>query len=47
MLALVDTGSPVSFTKLNIFERYIGPSNLKLIPIESKLRNLNDNLLEV
>ncbi|XP_011869954.1 PREDICTED: uncharacterized protein LOC105563185 [Vollenhovia emeryi] len=47
LLALVDTGSPVSFAKFSVYERWIKPLNLKLAPYKNRLRNLSDQTLEV
>ncbi|XP_011883952.1 PREDICTED: uncharacterized protein LOC105571091, partial [Vollenhovia emeryi] len=47
LLALIDTGSPVSFAKFSVYEKYVKPREIKLSPVKTKLRNLSDHVLEV
>jgi len=45
LIALVDTGSPVSFVKDSVFSRYC--SDVDLIPSTRSLRNLGDRPLDI
>lgn len=47
LLALVDTGSPVSFVKISVYDKYIKPFCKLLAPIKNNLRNLSDQLLDM
>lgn len=47
LLALVDTGSPVSFMKQSTYEKFVKPTDKPLEISKSNLRNLNDKPLQV
>lgn len=47
LLALVDTGSPMSFIKFKTFKKIKNRFKLKIIFANRKLKNLNDKLLDI
>lgn len=47
LIALMNTGSPVSFVKFHVFERYIKSVNVALNPIRKTFRNLSKQTLDI
>ncbi|RLU18844.1 hypothetical protein DMN91_009202 [Ooceraea biroi] len=47
LTALIDTGSPVSFVKLSVYNQYVRNKNVLLKPSNRNLRNLSDQILEI
>ncbi|KMQ82635.1 blastopia polyprotein, partial [Lasius niger] len=47
LMALLDTGSPVSFMKARIFDKFIKTNNIVLRKTDRILRNLSDQKLDV
>lgn len=47
LLALMDTGSPVSFIRYSIYEKYLKPNRIDLIASNRELRNLSNESLKV
>jgi len=45
--ALIDTGSPVSFVTARVYEKYVKPTDNKMLPVNSKLRNLSDRPIDI
>jgi len=40
-------GSPVSFVTARVYEKYVKPFDNKMLPVNSKLRNISDRPIEV
>ncbi|KMQ93098.1 hypothetical protein RF55_6825 [Lasius niger] len=46
LLALIDTGSPVSFIKNGVYNEFVKPAQIKLSPSNRILKNLSDQSLK-
>ncbi|XP_029169193.1 uncharacterized protein LOC114939131 [Nylanderia fulva] len=47
LLAMLDTGSPVSFVKASAYKKYIDPSGSEIASVETNLRNLSNEKLQI
>lgn len=47
LIALIDTGSPVSFVKYSVYQKFIESCNSKLDSPEKTLRNLSNHVIDI